>query len=75
VNATTHVQVHKQGFLWFLTQKLIFLWQDGSRMEGKGTRGGRCCCGKKSKGINGLEKMWVVQILGTQRDEGPSEVA
>jgi hypothetical protein len=25
-----------------LTQKLMFLWQDGARMEGKGARGGRC---------------------------------
>jgi hypothetical protein len=26
------------------------------------------------RGPNGLENMWVVQILGTQRDEGPGEV-
>jgi hypothetical protein len=32
-------------------------------------------CGKRSGGPNGLENMQVVQILGTQRDEGPGEVA
>jgi hypothetical protein len=53
----------------------MFLWEDGARMEGKGTQGGRCCCGKRSGGPNGLEKMWVVQILGTQRDEVPGEIS
>ena len=75
VNVAAHVQVCKQGFLWLLTKKMMFLCQDGARMEGKGTRGGRCCCGKRSDGPNGLENMWVVQVLGTQWDEVPSEVS
>ena len=43
-------------------------------MEREIERGGLCCCRLRSGGPNGLKEMWLVQILGAQRNESPGEV-
>jgi hypothetical protein len=43
-------------------------------MERERARGGRCCGRSRSGGLNGLKVMWIIQILGAQRNEIASEV-
>jgi hypothetical protein len=49
----------------------MFIWQDGARMEGKGTLGGRCCCGKRSRAQMALKicilyKFWALKGMRAQ---------